>query len=148
MSELLAFLLQDPMLQRLDYPTSAKDPANPPTVENSLGAVGSCGNFRTPSPTPRSAPDLALSLLILAPNQTGNRKEGASIGRNGNGNGGATCQIGAKSDRKWNRWRCNHVISYSFGRQTTGNRNDGAPVALRTGYRMEGPTWHRLLWSI
>ena len=69
------------MLQRPDYPTSAKDPAIPPTVEDSLGAVGSCGRLSTPSATPRSAPDMALSLLILAPNQTGNRKEGASIAK-------------------------------------------------------------------
>ena len=61
------------MLHRPDSPTYAKDPAIPPEKgEDSLGAVGSCDGYRAPSSIPRSAPDQAISLLLLAPNQ--NRK--------------------------------------------------------------------------
>ena len=121
-----------------------------PTIKvgDSLGAVGSCGSIRTPSPIPRSAPDPAHIPPHFGAKPKPEIEKRALRSPKPETEMVAPPEIGAKSDRKWNRWRPDHVISCSFGRQTTGNGNDGAPIALWTGYRIEGPTWHQLLWSI
>ena len=129
-------------------PPSAKDPAPHHKVGDSLGAVGSCGSIRTPSPIPRSAPDPAHIPPHFGAKPKPEIEKRALRSPKPETEMVAPPEIGAKSDRKWNRWRPDHVISCSFGRQTTGNGNDGAPIALWTGYRIEGPTWHQLLWSI
>ena len=121
-----------------------------PTIrwETVLGAVGSCGSIRTPSPVPRSAPDPANIPPPFGAKPKPEIEKRALRSPKPETEMVAPPEIGAKSDRKWNRWRPDHVISCSFWRQTTGNGNDGAPIALWTGYRIEGPTWHQLLWSI
>ena len=130
----LLLMLQDPMLHRPDSPTYAKDPAfhlkvGDLKVEDSLGAVVGCGSIWTPSPTPRSAPDPAISLLILAPSQSGNRIEAPRSPKP------ETEMVAPPSIWRQIRAEMEQMAllprdQLFFWRQTTGNGNDGATIAL------------------